>query len=116
MFRTYSCIRLQLLLLETKFTDLNGNPLSGGKVYSYIAGTSTQTPTYTNATMSTQNSNPILLDSTGFASIWLDPSLAYKFVITDFNNVTQRTLDDITTSAAQGPAGAQGNQTNQKQH
>lgn len=47
-------------------------PLSGGKVYFYEAGSSsTLKDTYTDATGATLNTNPVILDSAGRASIWL---------------------------------------------
>ena len=67
----------------------NGVPLSGGKLFTYAAGTTTKQPTYTDASGSTQNTNPIIINSNGYpqngsgqtTGIWLDPSLNYKFVL-----------------------------------
>lgn len=65
----------------------NGQPLVGGLLYSYAAGTSTPLATYTDATGSTANPNPIVLDAAGSAAIWLG-SANYKLVLTDtFSNV-----------------------------
>lgn len=74
--------------------DNNGDPLNGGKLYTYSAGTTTPKATYTDNTGSTANSNPIILDSSGRASIWLD-SGAYKFVLKDSADVTIETKDNI---------------------
>lgn len=63
----------------------SGQELSGGYVYTYIAGTTTLQATYTDSTGNTPNSNPIVLDSRGEANIWLNSSNAYKFIITDGN-------------------------------
>ena len=46
------------------FSDI-GVPLSGGLLWTYAAGTSTPTPTYTDITGSTPNANPIQLASNG---------------------------------------------------
>lgn len=62
------------------FTDSNGVALVGGCVFTYTGGTSTPLGTYTDSTGSTANSNPVILDSTGSAKIWLGPS-NYKFAI-----------------------------------
>jgi hypothetical protein len=79
--------------------DNDGEPLAGGKVYTYAAGTTTDKVTYTDADETAQNTNPIILDSAGRANIWLDEG-AYKFVITDSNDVVIRTVDDFTGDAA----------------
>lgn len=73
---------------------INGVPLSGGKLFTYAAGTTTKQATYTDATGSTQNTNPIIINSNGQpqngsgqpCGIWLDPSLSYKFVLSPSND------------------------------
>ncbi len=54
-----------------QFLGDDGLPLVGGCLYTYDAGTSTPRATYTDATGGTPNANPIVLDSAGRASIWL---------------------------------------------
>ena len=68
-------------LPKQRFTDSNGNPLVGGKVFTYAAGTVTKQNSYTDSTGTTPNQNPVLLDARGEASIWLDQSLSYKVVL-----------------------------------
>jgi hypothetical protein len=80
---------------KQQFFDANGNPLVAGKVYTYAGGTTTPIATYTDQTGGTANTNPIILDSRGMANIWLQPTIAYKFLITDSNDVTQYTTDNI---------------------
>jgi hypothetical protein len=79
------------------FTD-GGLPLSGGKIYTYGAGTTTPAVTYTSNTGATPNSNPIILDSAGRppAEIWLTSGLNYKFVIKTSTDVDIRTYDNIS--------------------
>jgi len=70
------------------FTDV-GIVLSGGKINTYLAGTSTPTPTWTDSTGNTQNSNPIILNSSGRLNnvqIWQQSRVPIKVVITDSNN------------------------------
>lgn len=72
--------------INVQFTDQSGRPLSGGKVYTCVAGTScpgTTRLTYTNSSGSTANSNPVTLDANGRAAIWLTANVAYKFVVTN---------------------------------
>jgi len=80
---------------KQQFFDANGNPLVAGKVYTYAGGTTTPIATYTDQTGATANTNPIILDSRGMANIWLQPTVAYKFLITDSTDVTQYTTDNI---------------------
>lgn len=65
----------------------SGVPLSGGKLYVYIAGTTTPTPTYTTSAGSVPNANPIILGSDGRPpnEIWISSSISYKFTLQDFN-------------------------------
>lgn len=80
---------------KQQFFDANGDPLVAGKVYTYAGGTTTPIATYTDQTGATANTNPIILDSRGMANIWLQPTVAYKFLITDSTDVTQYTTDNI---------------------
>lgn len=63
-----------------QFFSSTGAPLASGCVFTYQAGTSTPLATYTDSTGLFQNSNPIILDSAGEASIWLTAN-AYRFVL-----------------------------------
>jgi len=56
-----------------QFFDNNGVPLAGGLLYTYLAGTTTSAATYTSASGSIANSNPIILDASGRPpnEIWL---------------------------------------------
>jgi parallel beta-helix repeat protein len=80
------------------FTDV-GVPLSGGKLYSYAAGTTTPQATYTTAAGTVAHANPIILDSAGRVStgeIWLTAGSNYKFVLKTSTDVTLATWDNIT--------------------
>lgn len=70
-----------------------GGVLSGGKVYTYIAGTTTPVSLYGAQDKSIAVTNPIILDSEGKASAWGDG--AYKFVITTSSGVSVRTIDGL---------------------
>lgn len=84
-----------------------GIPLSGGLLYTYLAGTTTPSPTYTDSTGATPNANPIVLDASGRPSseIWILSS-AYKFVLMDSLSNVIATYDNITSSYAYQPSGA----------
>lgn len=82
-----------------QFFDNNGVILSGGKIYTYAAGTTTPQATYTSAAGVTPHANPIVLDSAGRVpggEIWLTDSLIYKFVIETSTAVLIGTYDNIT--------------------
>ena len=84
-----------------QFFDNNGIPLAGGLLYTYQAGTNTPIATYTDVNGNIQNSNPIILNSSGRppSEIWLTTGYGYKFVLKDANNVLIGTYDNIPSSA-----------------
>jgi hypothetical protein len=61
-----------------------GLPLPGGKLFTFIAGTSTPQATYTDSTQTQQNQNPIIMDANGQADVWLVVGQTYKLRLTDF--------------------------------
>jgi len=80
-----------------QFFDADGNPLSGGKIYSYSAGTTTKKATYTDETETHQNTNPIILDDAGRAVVFIQGS--YRFDTYDANDVLIRSVDNVTSFA-----------------
>jgi Pectate lyase superfamily protein len=85
------------LLPEGKqsFTNSAGAPLVGGKVYTYDAGTNTPRPTYQDAAGTVPNTNPVILDARGEATIFFNGS--YKVILKDALDVTVWTVDNIST-------------------
>ena len=83
----------------SQFFDNNGNPLSGGKIYTYEAGTTTPLATYTSSTGNTAHTNPIVLDAAGRVpsggEIWNDYSKLYKFALKTSADVTIATYDNV---------------------
>jgi len=80
-----------------QFSDANGAPLTGGLIYTYLAGTSTPATTYTTRDGTTNNTNPIVLDAAGRtpAEIWLDGGVLYKFLLKTSAFVQIGSYDDI---------------------
>jgi len=80
-----------------QFFSNDGIPLSGGLVYTYLAGTNTPQTTYTSSTGLIANSNPIVLDSAGRTpqQIWLTEGLIYKFILQNSAGVLIQTNDNI---------------------
>lgn len=63
---------------ETLF-DSNGDPVSGGLVYTYLAGTVTPQATWTTSALTVQNANPIVTDSAGRWKWFGAPGTSYDF-------------------------------------
>lgn len=83
----------------SQFFDNNGVILSGGKLYTYAAGTTTPQATYTSASGVTAHANPIVLDSAGRVpggEIWLVDNSSYKFTIETSTAILIGTYDNIT--------------------
>lgn len=86
-------------LFNSQVVTLTGAPASGWKVYTYQAGSSTPIATYTDATGGVAQSQPIILNTLGFPTngqIWLTSGLSYKLVLTDANDIVQKTEDNIS--------------------
>jgi hypothetical protein len=80
-----------------QFFDDDGAPLTGGKVYTYAAGTTTPLATYTTSTGSVANTNPIILDAAGRTpdEIWLAVGTLYKFIVKTSTDVLVGTYDGL---------------------
>jgi len=82
-----------------QFFNDSGVILSGGKLYSYAAGTTTPQVTYTSASGATAHTNPIILNSAGRVAtgeIWLTAGSNYKFALYTSTDVLIATYDNIT--------------------
>jgi Pectate lyase superfamily protein len=75
------------------FSDASGNPLSGGKLETYAAGTSTPKATYSDAAGTVPNANPVIMDARGEALIYWDGN--YKVILKDSAGVTIWTVDNV---------------------
>jgi hypothetical protein len=83
----------------SQFLDSNGVILSGGKLYTYAAGTTTPQTTYTSVSGATPHANPIILDSAGRVpggEIWLANGLVYKFTVETSAAVLLGSYDNIS--------------------
>lgn len=80
-----------------QFFDSNGDPLTGGKLYTYTAGTTTPKATYTTNSGAVANANPIILDAAGRTpnEIWLEVGVQYKFILKTSADVTIGTYDNL---------------------
>lgn len=85
--------------VAAQFFTNTGAVLTGGKLYTYAAGTTTPLTSYTTNSGDIARTNPIILDSAGRVpdggEIWIT-SASYKFVLTDSNDVLIATYDNIS--------------------
>lgn len=65
----------------------SGAIVPGGKLYFYEPGTATLKDTYTTSNLDTENTNPVILDSAGRATIWLNGNYKVRFDDADDNTI-----------------------------
>lgn len=94
--------------LKPQFSDAAGDPVASGKLYSFVAGTTTPQPTYNAVDLAAEHAhaNPIVLNAAGQApsNIYLLPT-GYKFRLDTAANVTLWTVDDVSDVGAAFAAG-----------
>lgn len=80
------------------FTDANSRPLAGGQVFFYQANTLTPKDTFQDVAMTILNTNPVVLDARGEATII--GTGAYRQILKDASGVTiwDKTLPDLLAS------------------
>jgi hypothetical protein len=85
--------------VAAQFFTNTGAVLTGGKIYTYAAGTTTPVATYTTSSGNTAHTNPIILDAAGRVpnggEIWLTSGTTYKFVLKDSTDVLIGTYDNV---------------------
>ena len=83
------------------FNTANGSsPLAGGKIHFYVSGSvSTNKDTFSDDTLLTANTNPLVLDSAGRVQVdvWGDGD--YKMVVADSNDTPISTFDPVSGGA-----------------
>lgn len=85
--------------VAAQFFTNTGAVLTGGKLYTYAAGTTTPLPSYTTSAGNVARTNPVVLDAAGrvpdSGEIWITP-VSYKFVLKDSNDVLIATYDNVS--------------------
>lgn len=82
--------------------DGNGDPLSGGALHTYEAGTTTPKDTFQDPQGTAKHPNPVVLDSRGEAAVYWGTG-TYKLVLKDAGGATVWTLDDFDPQVADPP-------------
>lgn len=67
----------------------DGDVAVGWKLTTYVAGTSTPLTTYSNPTLLSTNTNPIVTDGDGFFNCYVAAGVLIKLAVTDENDVPQ---------------------------
>jgi hypothetical protein len=75
--------------------DATGVAVSGAKIYTYTAGTTTAAATYTTSALSSANANPIIADSAGRYTAYLPAGANLKLIYKTSGDVTIREQDNV---------------------
>lgn len=70
-----------LPFVKPQYFDINGDPLNGAKLFVYSAGSSTKITTFSDSGLTTPNTNPVVLDSAGRASVFVAAGTLMKLVM-----------------------------------
>ena len=85
--------------VAAQFFTNTGSVLTGGKLYTYAAGTTTPLTSYTTIAGNVARTNPVVMDAAGRVpdggEIWITAA-SYKFVLKDSNDVLIATYDNIS--------------------
>ena len=85
--------------VAAQFFTNTGAVLTGGKLFTYAAGTTTPLASYTTSAGNVARTNPVVLDAAGrvpgSGEIWITPA-SYKFVLTDSTDVLIATYDNVS--------------------
>ena len=89
--------------VAAQFFDNSGNVLTGGKLYTYQAGTTTPQASYTTSAGNVARTNPVVLNAAGrvpdSGEIWIT-SQAYKFVLETSTGVLIATYDNVVAAGS----------------
>ena len=87
--------------LTQQFNNKSGAILVGGRLYVYYVGRTDLAKTWADEDAHAQNTNPILLDSNGRATVFVDDSYSYTLVVCDRNGA-ELFSQDITPGSTGG--------------
>lgn len=89
-----------------EWIDGNGFPLAGGLLYFYASGTSTPLATYSDVSLSTPNTNPVVANADGWwGAIYLQVA-NYKVVLKTSAGVQIWSADPVSGTAGGGGSGS----------
>lgn len=89
--------------ITNQFNSKNGNILASGKIYIYYQGRTSLADTYKDEDGTVLNTNPVLLDNNGMATVFVRPIYAYTIAVCDYYGVElfsrDITIRDAITTA-----------------
>lgn len=89
-----------------EFTS-SGTVLNGGKLYFYLAGTTTPATVYTSSAMTTPHAHPVLATTAGlFPAIWLAAGVSYDVTCTNSAGAVQWTTLNYSDALTADEVGA----------
>ncbi len=91
---------------RVRYWDVNGTaPLSLGKMYFKVAGGSTPQDTWQNSDLTSLNTNPLILSTSGQGTVFVPSATLYKIDLYDANGVQQEgyPLDGVEAIPAPDP-------------
>lgn len=76
-------------------------PVSGALIDTFVAGTLTPQAAYTTAALDVAQTNPVVCDATGRASLWLNPALNYRIRArnADGTSIAGAEWDNVSSAA-----------------
>lgn len=80
------------------FQDANWNPLIGGKIYTYVAGSLTPKGTFQDAALTIANTNPTVANARG--EVMMFGAGAYRIILKDTAGNTIYDVDNIESAAS----------------
>lgn len=96
----------RLLIPGYQQFDSNGDPVSGARLYTYEAGTSTPKPTFSDAGLTTANLNPVPADAAGVFGDVFATTGEYRLVMQTAAGVTLWTADPVDGASGAVTPGA----------
>ena len=81
--------------LPQRLFDADGAPAVGWKVSYVVAGTSTPVITYSDAALTSQNTDPVVTDASGYFRAFVAETVIVDITVKNASDVVQFTLEDI---------------------
>ena len=88
--------------IPARYFDDDGDPLAGGKLYAYAAGTDSPLATYHDPAGTVQNAFPVVADDAGYMDVYLLSGQSYKLRLDSAIGVQQWLVDQVVAPGSGG--------------
>ena len=95
-------------IFSFSFVDERGIPYDGGELYSFVSGSTEPAVTYSDPDGNVMNTNPVILDARGCASVYVDSSQLYRFVLKDTDGRVKWFVDKYSVPSGGETGGISG--------